>query len=182
MPPAWLLALALIVAGARGFSFWGKKDGDNSEDPLIEEEDGDDPPAPIENIPDLPPWYNKESYPYDYGMGDEMGNMFRSHNEDFFKLKDDYQYEEPKKTFEEIYEEFFRFHDSDKDNALDQEELRRALIHSKVDIWDAEGNDLLEDAMNEDDKDKDGKLSLNEFLNTQRVNTSGLKSLGNIEL
>lgn len=41
-------------------------------------------------------------------MGEEIGNMFGPHNEDLFKDKD-YVFEEPQKTFEEIYEEVFRY-------------------------------------------------------------------------
>ncbi|XP_049272411.1 uncharacterized protein LOC119398051 [Rhipicephalus sanguineus] len=176
---ACVLLFILFLAGAQGFSFGGQKDEDFVEDPLIEEEDEEE--RPNEKTPDMPPWYSSKGYPYDYGMGEELGNMFGSHNEDLFKDKE-YLFEEPKKTFEEIYEEVFRFHDLDKDDALTPEEVRRALLHSKIDIVDAAGNDLVDDALAYDDKDKDGMLSLEEFLLSQKTNMSGLKSLGELEL
>ncbi|XP_037579321.1 uncharacterized protein LOC119462041 [Dermacentor silvarum] len=176
---ASVLVFILLLAGAQGFSFGGQRDEDSVEDPLIEEEDEEI--RPEHNLPDTPPWYSSKGYPYDYGMGEEMGNMFGPHNEDLFKDKD-YLFEEPQKTFEEIYEEVFRFHDVDKDDVLTPEEVRRALIHSKVDIVDAAGNDLVDDALAYDDKDKDGMLSLEEFLLSQKTNLSGLRSLGSLEL
>ncbi|XP_077485919.1 uncharacterized protein LOC144096987 [Amblyomma americanum] len=177
------LMVALLLVGARGFSFGGQRGEDVVEEPLIEEEDEDEDEdvRPNKTPPDMPPWYSSKGFPYDYGMGDELSHMFGPDTEDLFKEKD-FFYEEPKKTFEEIYEELFRFHDVDKDDALSPEEVRRALIHSKIDILDAEGNDMVDDALGEDDKDKDGMLSLEEFLLSQKTNTSGLKSLGSFEL
>ncbi|XP_050026465.1 uncharacterized protein [Dermacentor andersoni] len=181
MSPRHLCVLVFIIllAGAQGFSFGWQKDADSAEDPLIEEEDEEI--RAEDKLEGMPPWYSSKGYPYDYGMGEEIGNMFGPHNEDLFKDKD-YVFEEPQKTFEEIYEEVFRFHDVDKDDVLTPEEVRRALIHSKVDIVDAAGNDLVEDALAYDDKDKDGTLSLEEFLLSQKTNLSGLRSLGSLEL